>query len=77
MEKIWKSEEFKKESIGGKQGCLVTLGGLPKNEWHEFQWIWGIMVDCLSQKHGSLGTEAERMDFEISTGLDDGRVETM
>lgn len=53
--------------LGRTKGLLSNTESLTKNEWHEFLVDTVSMVDCLSQQEafGTLGTEADRMDFWI------------
>lgn len=53
--------------LGRTKGLLSNTESLTKNEWHEFLMDTVSMVDCLSQQEafGTLGTEADRMDFWI------------
>lgn len=52
------------QSRANKRAARNTEG-LTKNEWHEVLVDTVSLVDCLSQQgaYGSLGTEADRMDF--------------
>lgn len=49
----------------GQTGLLSNIRGLTKNEWHEFQWIWVGMVDCLSQKHHMGAWEQKQREWVL------------
>lgn len=80
VENTWKNEELNRESICDEQkGCLVTLRAYLRMSGMNFQWKQSVqLIAFLNKEHArAQGQRKIEYIFEISTGLEVGRVEAV